>query len=208
MKTSSLLQPSSPKPPTVLTPHHADSIPPAVRFDLGGIGQNGERTTVNLAGNPDIFHNFLDLNGFCEDGSVDEFYMSHALEHIPNDRYQEFLLGLLRKLKPGGAVRVVQTDIKSSLQLYASGVMSFRAVRTVILTPAERIRQNPLHQHHNMWGVEELMEDFQAVGFSPVESFDAGTWWFDMKDDLFPGELEKFWGTPIPNLGVAAWKPL
>jgi hypothetical protein len=178
-----------------------------LRFDLGGIGQNGPRTTVNLAGGPDLHHDFTDLDAFCQDDSVDEFFMSHALEHVPADCYEAFLRGLLKKLKPGGAVRVIQTDIKAALQLYASGALSFRAVRTVIHTPAERVRQNPLHQHHNMWGVQELMEDFRAVGFAPAESFDGGTWWFDMKDDLFPGELEKFWGVPIPNLGVSASKP-
>jgi hypothetical protein len=79
-------------------------------------------------------------------------------------------------------------------------------MRTVLFTPADRIRLNPWHQHHNMWGAEELARDFRAVGFEAT-TFDAGAWGFDMTDELCPDEVHRYHGVPIRNLGVLAAKP-
>jgi len=175
-----------------------------MRYDLGGLGLCGSRITVNLHDDADIHADFLDLDAFCEDGAVEEFYLSHALEHIPNQRYRQFLADVLRKLRPGGVLRVVQTDIKRSLDLYYRGELSFLAVRTVIFPPADRLRRNPYNQHFNMWGAEELAADFLAAGFAGADIFDAGSWRLDTTDELHPGEVEKFHHIQIPNLGVEA----
>lgn len=162
------------------------------KFDLGGLGRGGERRTVNIHAECDIEADFTELDAFCEDGTVEEFYMSHALEHVPSGRYADFLCGLWRKLKPGGVVRVAQSDIALTLRLWQQGRLSFRAMRTVVFPPADRLRQNPYHQHFNMWGARELAEDFRVCGFHPVELIDAGAWPLDHTDDLHPGAVEAY----------------
>jgi Glycosyltransferase sugar-binding region containing DXD motif len=175
-----------------------------LKFDLGGLGRGGDRRTVNIHEDADVQHDFLDFDAYCDDGTVEEFYLSHALEHIPSPRYRQFLLDMKRKLRPGGTVRVVQSDIKRCLELYHQGALSFLALRTVIFPPADRLRQNPYHQHFNMWGAEELAGDFRAAGYVSAELFDAGSWPMDMTDELHPGAVEQYHGVAIPNLGVVA----
>lgn len=176
-------------------------------FDLGGVGKGGARRTVNIHAHADVEADFTDLDAFCRDGSVDEFYFSHALEHVRVEGYRRFLGDLLRKLKPGGVVRVVQSDIAKTLELLAKGELNFRAARTVIFPPADRLRRNPYNQHFNMWGEAELAEEFRRVGFAPVRGFAAGSWALDTTDEFFPGLVEQYHGVRVPNLGVEAFKP-
>ena len=177
-----------------------------IKFDLGGIGtgKNGYKT-VNLAASCDIKENIIELDKFCEDDSVDEFYLSHTVEHIPVTHYKQFLLDLKRKLKIGGRITVIQTDIGRVIKMWVAGEISFRAMRAPIFTPASRCYNNLLQQHQSMWSDEELIKDFQSVGMT-AESFDAGYWKYDLDDDLLPEETKKDFGKKIPNLGVIAKK--
>lgn len=177
----------------------------AIRFNLGGIGIGTEYTTVNLAEVCDIHADIMDLDSFCEDNSVDEFYLSHTLEHIPVIKYKDFVLHLKRKLKKGGIIRVLQTDVGKLIHMWINGDISFRTMRTPIFTPANRCDINNLQQHQSMWSEEELMKDFKSFGFK-VTKFDAGAWFYDVDDDILPDETEKDKGKQIPNLGVIATK--
>lgn len=178
-----------------------------LRFDLGGVGRRpGGRLSVNLAANCDIRHDFTDLDGFVmEDGIVDEFFLSHALEHVPIDRYWDFLGDLRRKLKPGGRVVVVQTDAAQVIKQWLTGQLTFRAMRATIFTPEDRIGTNPLNRHQNMWSADELARDFQHLGFT-VSTFGAGSWPYDFTSERFPEDFESCQGVPIQNLGVIATK--
>lgn len=176
-----------------------------IKFNLGGIGIHTEYTTVNLAEICDVHANIMDLDSFCEDGTVDEFYLSHTLEHIPVIKYKDFILHMKRKLKKGGRIRVVQTDAGKVIKMWVAGEISFRSMRTPIFTPANRCENNILQQHQSMWSQEELAKDFESLGFK-VETFDAGHWYYDMDDDLLPEETKDDIGKAIPNLGVLAIK--
>lgn len=177
-----------------------------IKFDLGGVGSGKKGyKTVNLVASSDIKENIMDLDKFCEDGTVDEFYLSHTVEHIPVTHYKQFLLNLKRKLKVGGHIQVVQTDAGRLIQMWVDGQISFRAMRAPIFTPASRCHDNLLQQHQSMWSAEELIKDFQSIGMT-AESFDAGYWKYDLDDDLIPEETKKDFGKHIPNLGVISTK--
>ena len=60
------------------------------RFDLGGLGRGGERRTVNLAGDADVRADIVDYAAVLNEGEVDEFYLSHTLEHVPGEH--EFII--------------------------------------------------------------------------------------------------------------------
>ena len=176
-----------------------------IKFNLGGIGQGGEYTTVNLAEICDIKADIMNLNSFCDDNSVDEFFLSHTLEHIPVTEYKKFLLHMKEKLKKGGKIRVVQTDVGRLINMWFNGEICFRSMRTPIFTPATRCKSNSLQQHQNMWSEEELIKDFISIGMQ-AEGFDAHFWEYDVEDDMLPEETEKDYGKHIPNLGVIATK--
>lgn len=177
-----------------------------LRFDLGGVGRGNERQTVNLVGDCDVHADIVELDRFCQDGTVGEFYLSHTLEHVPSERYEAFLRDMVRKLRPGGIVRVVQTDADAIIRQYTRGELSFRSMRAPLFTPPDRLVRNPLHAHRNCWSAAELARDLKAVGLH-TELFDAGSWLMDMTDPFYPDDIRADWGKPIKNLGVIGRKP-
>jgi hypothetical protein len=180
--------------------------PGPVKYDLGGTWPRPGYISVNLAPGADRRGDITDLDRLHpSDGDVDEFLLVHTLEHVPVTRYVPFLRDLHRKLRPGGVVVVVQTDADREIRDYVAGCISFRSLRSTLFTPEDRVRDNPLQLHQNMWGAEELARDFRAVGFDAA-LFDAGTWSFDMWDPLYPDDLSHDHGKPIANLGVRATK--
>lgn len=177
-----------------------------LKYNLGGIGKdNPEYKTVNLAEICDIHENILYLDNFCSNNTVDEFYLSHTLEHISVLEYKKFLLNMKNKLKIGGKIRVIQTDAGKLMKMWVNGEINFRAMRAPIFTPATRCDSNILQQHQSMWSQEELIKDFESIGMK-AEGFDAGHWFYDIDDDMIPEETKLCHGVPIPNLGVIAEK--
>src|SRR5262249_30761089 len=112
---------------------------------------------------------------------------------------------LHRKLKIGGSVVVVQTDADAVIRDYVAGRLSFRSMRSTLFTPEDRLRDNVLHAHQNMWSAAELVRDFRAVGFE-ANVFEASAWGFDMHAPLYDDDLTRDHGKPIRNLGVRATK--
>jgi predicted SAM-dependent methyltransferase len=147
----------------------------------------------------------MDLDSFCKDNTVSEFFMSHTLEHISVIEYKSFLLNLNKKLKVGGKIKVIQTDAGRLIKMWADGKISFRTMRAPIFTPANRCESNILQQHQSMWSQEELIKDFQSIGME-AEGFDAGYWYFDIDDDIIPSDTKPDLTKAIPNLGVVAKK--
>ena len=177
-----------------------------IKFNLGGIGVGGqEYKTVNLAEVCDIKANIMDLDSFCADNQVDEFFLSHTLEHITVTEYKNFLLNMKKKLKVGGKIKIIQTDIGRLIKMWTEGKISFRTMRAPIFTPATRCKENILQQHQSMWSQEELIKDFESIGMK-AEGFDAGYWQYDVYDDILPKETEIDFGKNIPNLGIIATK--
>jgi len=184
-----------------------------IKFDLGGIGygKNGYRT-VNLISGVDIQKDILELDDYCKDNSVDEFFMSHTFEHILSIKREKFVKKLLTKLKKGGKLIIIQTDIKKVLKLYCKGILDFYCLRDIILTPMDRqikmykITRKNLQQHQGCWGAGELKKELLYYGFSKVELFDVRKWNFDC-NSFFPFQKnEKYFGIKIPNLGIIATK--
>ena len=175
------------------------------KYDLGGVWPRPGYITVNLVPGADRHCDITDLDLLHVDGEAEEFLLVHTLEHIPVTKYVKFLRDLHRKLRPGGAVVVVQTDTDRVIRDYVAGRLSFRSMRSTLFTPEDRVSDNSLQAHQNMWSAEELARDFRAVGFDAAV-FDAGTWGFDMWEPLYPGDLTVDHGKPIWNLGVRATK--
>lgn len=184
------------------------------RFDLGGVGECADGwANVNLLRGSQVRADILDLDSFALDGGVDEFLASHTVEHIPLYLLHDWLADVLRKLRPGGHLTVIQTDARRVLQMYCDGELSFTALRDVLFVSRDRRAESvaatgrDLQAHQYAWGACDLMDELLHVGFAPVQSFDAGTWSFDVASTM-PHECnELYFGTPIPNLGLRAYRP-
>lgn len=59
-----------------------------------------------------------------DDGSVDEIYCSHMLEHVHYTKHIETVKEWVRVLRPGGRIRIAVPDFDSVLQRYMNGDMS------------------------------------------------------------------------------------
>jgi SAM-dependent methyltransferase len=57
------------------------------------------------------------------DASIDAFYSSHTLEHLPRNECEELLRKVHRWLKPNGVLRVVLPDLRSLASSYISGAL-------------------------------------------------------------------------------------
>jgi len=183
-----------------------------MKFDLGGVQDHDGYITVNLTGNARIKENILNLDAFCKDNTVEEFYMSHTYEHISPINSKKFIKNILKKLKNGGKLHIIQTDAKKVLDLYKKEILDFKAVRDIIFTPiSRRIKayknsNEDLMGHKYMWGEEELMEELLFYGFSKVKKINGGTWKFDI-ENYFPNDnMQKFYNINIPNLRIVGIK--
>jgi hypothetical protein len=177
-----------------------------VKYDLGGTVPRQGYVTVNLSPGANLYCDILELDAIHPaDGDVDEFLLEHTLEHVPVTLYLKFLRDLHRKLRVGGSVVVIQSDAEALIRDYVARRLSFRSMRSALFTPEDRVRDNVLQMHHNMWSGEELARDFRAVGFE-ARTFDAGSWAFDMHDPLCDEDLRRDHGKAIRNLGVIARK--
>jgi predicted SAM-dependent methyltransferase len=184
-----------------------------VKFDLGGTdkGKDGWMT-VNLLPDADVQDDILNIDNYCKDDSVDMFYMSHTYEHIPIVKLEEFMRKLLKKLKNGGMLIIIQSDIKKTLKLYEKRKIDFYCLRDIIFSSIYRRKENfnitgrDLQHHQYMWGSDEIKQELLYYGFSRVETMNAGSWSFDQAS-VFPFQNnEKYFSVRIPNLGIIAYK--
>lgn len=56
--------------------------------------------------------------GFLKNGSVDEIYACHVLEHFGRHEVREVLTEWVRVLKPGGYIRLAVPDFEASVKHY------------------------------------------------------------------------------------------
>ena len=178
-----------------------------MKFDLGGIGKGEEGfRTVNLVGSPNVLADIQDLDSFCDDGTVEEFRLSHTLEHISRNLYKKFLKDLYRKLCVGGVVDIVQSDALEVIEQYKRGDIPFRCMKKVLFPPSKWIEKNDLMLHQNMWSEEDLRMELGSIGFE-ASPFDGGFWYYDLEDEFFPEiDLRCHRKIKIKNLGVRGVK--
>src|SRR6185295_12583800 len=107
-------------PPAALEGRKADSVAGGIRLNLGGRDTviPGFKT-VDLHEGPtvDVVGNIADLKMF-QDGSVDEIYASHCLEHFPHPKTLDVLKEWRRVLKPDARCWISVPDFDAAVKLY------------------------------------------------------------------------------------------
>ena len=91
-----------------------------LRVNIGGQGAKVGWKVLNIlpADYVDYLRDCTDLSCF-EDGTVDEFYASHVLEHLGYmGELQQTLREVNRALKPGGVFRISVPDLEVLCRLF------------------------------------------------------------------------------------------
>lgn len=115
----------------------------------------------------DFVGDVLDLSQFAAE-SCDEIYASHVLEHVPQARFPELLLGLWRILKPGGRVLLSVPDLDVLCWLFRSPSLD-KAARWHVMRMIYG-GQLDAWDFHFIGLTEEFLFDFlREAGFSRVE---------------------------------------
>lgn len=118
--------------------------------------------------NPDVIADAAFLP--YEDGSVDEIYAGHLLEHF--DIEQDVLREWARVLRKGGKITICVPDIDKSLQAYRSGNMLPSFLNQVVYGAKNRDQQN----HHQIFTKEILRKQMEQY-FTEVKELTNCPYW-------------------------------
>ena len=99
------------------------------------------------------------------DGTIDEFFSSHFLEHFPQEEVVRILLPSLRqKLAAGGRLRAVVPDIEAMMRGYIAGDVAYDDLREVTYGAQDYSGDF----HYNMYTPESLTTILERAGFGSV----------------------------------------
>ena len=141
----------------------------AVKLNIGGTAAAAGWTILNIqpGAHVDVVGDGVDLRRFA-DGSVDELYASHMLEHLGfRDELPRALAEWHRVLVPDGLVRVSVPDLMTLCQLFVDPNVSAR-VRDYIVRVLYG-SQEDAHDFHKMgFTLESLSQHLKAAGFHKI----------------------------------------
>jgi predicted SAM-dependent methyltransferase len=118
-----------------------------------------------------IRHSKASRLDFAEN-SLDAFYASHVLEHMPKDECDRLLSNIRKWLKPSGVLRIVLPDLRILARDYLSnklGADDFVAQTHLVPEPRTIGLMLGYRQHKWMYDASSFMLVLQRLGFSNIE---------------------------------------
>lgn len=132
-----------------------------VRLNLGGGNLKIDGyTTIDRSVGTEVYP----LKGY-EDGSVDDIYASHVLEHFSHADVPKVLEHWCQKLKPGGRLRVAVPDLGWIAGHYLKG----EPINTVGFLMGSQTDENDYHR--SIFDQEYLTEQLMNVGMERIGAF-------------------------------------
>lgn len=116
---------------------------------------------------PDLVVGAEDFLRSCEDGTVDEIYAGHFLEHIEYEDGQRVLRECLRVLRSGGKIGVVVPDTEVLMKLYVSGKMALHLI-------CEQFLYSTVQPSRHRWSYDPqtLRKALEEAGFVTTKQID------------------------------------
>ena len=110
--------------------------------------------------NPDVVADASEWLSLRADGSVDEIYAGHFLEHLTLDEAQVFLRECFRALKSGGTIGIVVPDTEAVFKMYVLGKMNMHDICAQFL-------YSTVQKSHHQWSYDSrsLRAQIEAAGF-------------------------------------------
>lgn len=141
-----------------------------IRLDIGSKDERvrPEYTTVDLyAEAADVRADMGDLP--YEDGTVDEIWASHVLEHVGPERTEAVLREWLRILIPGHMVVIVVPNLDDACRNWLKPGTELVRARKLIFGEGT----GPGEWHMNGWSPGDLGREVMAAGFEIVAIYTA-----------------------------------
>ena len=169
------------------------------RLHIGGEQPKDGWKILNIQPGSDVdfVGSLQDLSAFA-DGSWDEIYASHVLEHIPMAAILPALQGVFRILKPGGKLMISVPDLETLCRLFLHPQLDkigrLHVMRMIFGAQADA------HDFHYVGLNLELLSEFlTGAGFTGIERVSS----FGLFDDM--SDFAPLGNVPI-SLNVAAYK--
>jgi len=144
-----------------------------MRLDIGrgGLGKREGWTTVDIdrEKDPDIVNAAQDLVDIS-DGSVDEIFSSHMIEHVEETEVVPMLKVWLRKLNAGGTLTVYVPDVEGPWRAYLSGDPDVPAERVLFAMIGADPIESKYQRHKTFFWPNRLKELVEQAGFSAVRT--------------------------------------
>tara|TARA_X000000950_G_scaffold262512_1_gene333867 strand:+ start:263 stop:784 length:522 start_codon:yes stop_codon:yes gene_type:complete len=173
-----------------------------MKLHIGGMEKKEGWKILNIQKNDgrekhvDLVGDITDLSQF-DDGSIEEIYASHTVEHIDNNDVQKTLKGIHRVLKDGGKFYVSVPDMDILCRLFLDPKAPLK-IKYEVMRMMFGGQVDEFDYHYFGWNML-LMEYFlKDAGFKKIERVKL----FSLFNDT--SELS-FHGVPI-SLNVIAYK--
>ncbi len=173
-----------------------------MKLHIGGMEKKEGWKILNIQKNDgrekhvDLVGDITDLSQF-DDGSIEEIYASHTVEHIDNNDIQKTLKGIHRVLKDGGKFYVSVPDMDILCRLFLDPKAPLK-IKYEVMRMMFGGQVDEFDYHYFGWNML-LMEYFlKDAGFKKIERVKS----FSLFNDT--SELS-FHGVPI-SLNVIAYK--
>lgn len=114
------------------------------------------------------------LNEHFSDGSVDEIYAGHFLEHLFPQEAGDFIAMCYQLLKPGGKLGLVTPDFRFIVSHYLDGEAEY-GITELIQTYIFSYKQESVHR--TIWDIDSMKDVFLRHGFQDITEIDR------MKDE-------------------------
>lgn len=142
-----------------------------MRLNLG-CGHAIKEGWVNIDrdAHPGVFVHDLSTPLPFEDGSVEEIYSEHFIEHINEETACKLLEECYRVLAPGGRIRISTPDLDTLVESYLFKKLNFyKSTGWFPGTPCRMLNEGMrLWGHQFLYNLDELGWILQGVGFREV----------------------------------------
>ncbi|MCG7407940.1 hypothetical protein MH117_10960 [Paenibacillus sp. ACRRX] len=103
------------------------------------------------------------------EGTVDELYLAHVIEHFSEIDMEQYILKYWHSLlKTDGKIRIICPNWKAMIEGYSSGEISFDVLKEITFGSQEYEG----NQHYNMFSPETLISLMNKIGFKDIKVVD------------------------------------
>ena len=117
-----------------------------------------------------------------DDGSIDNIYTSHMVEHLTSRKIDLFLKEVKRVLKPGGVIRIAVPDLNLLVDRYISDHNADLFIDSLYMSTRsmdgflDRLKYLILGPRHHQWMYDQnsMINLLSSYGFVNVQSYSKG----------------------------------